>query len=55
MEKSYRFYPTPSGVAAFQKELEPYHEAKGSIQFPLDKPLPLELIRKIVTYRVKEV
>ena len=48
------FYPTPSGTAAFKKELAPYKGAKGSIRFPIDQPLPLPLIRKIVAYRVKE-
>jgi uncharacterized protein YdhG (YjbR/CyaY superfamily) len=47
-------YPTPSGVEAFQEELAPYQHAKGSIRFPLDQPIPYELIRKIVAYRVKE-
>ncbi len=48
------FYPTPSGTAAFQTELAPYKGGKGSIQFPLDKPIPYELIAKIVKFRVKE-
>jgi uncharacterized protein YdhG (YjbR/CyaY superfamily) len=48
------FYPTPAGVEAFKKELAAYKSAKGSIQFPMDKPLPLPLIRKIVKFRVKE-
>jgi uncharacterized protein YdhG (YjbR/CyaY superfamily) len=48
------FYPTPSAVKAFQKDLTNYKTAKGSIQFPLDKPLPLGLIRKITQFRVKE-
>jgi Uncharacterized conserved protein len=47
-------YPTPSGVEAFKKELSRYKGAKGSIQFPLDEPLPLSLIKKIVAFRVKE-
>ena len=47
-------YPTPSGTAAFQEELAPYKWAKGSIQFPLDKPIPYELIRRIVVFRVTE-
>ena len=49
------FYPVPSGVAAFKKELSPYVQGKGSIQFPLDRPLPYELVKKIVVFRVKEV
>jgi len=48
------FYPTPSGTAAFQKELSPYKSGKSSIQFPLDKPIPYDLIEKIVLFRVKE-
>ena len=48
------FYPTPSGMEAFKKELSPYKGAKGSVQFPLDQPLPLALIRQIVEFRVKE-
>ncbi|MES1218579.1 MAG: DUF1801 domain-containing protein [Bacteroidota bacterium] len=48
------FYPTPSAVKAFAKSLSKYKTAEGSIQFPLEKPLPLSLIRKITLYRVKE-
>lgn len=48
------FYPTPSAVKAFEKNLSKYATAKGSIQFPLDKPLPLSLITKITEFRVKE-
>jgi len=48
------FYPTPSGTATFKKELAPYVFAKGSIQFPLDQPIPYGLIAKIVKFRVKE-
>lgn len=48
------FYPTPSAVSAFKKELSDYKTARGSIQFPLDKPLPLPLVQKIVAFRVKE-
>jgi uncharacterized protein YdhG (YjbR/CyaY superfamily) len=47
-------YPTPSALVAFKKELTKFKTAKGSIQFPLEKPLPLALIRKIVKFRVKE-
>lgn len=47
------FYPTPSAIEQFKSELLEYKTAKGSIQFPLDKPLPMQLIRKIVEYRVK--
>lgn len=48
------FYPTPSGTTAFQKELSPYKSGKGSIRFPLDKPIPYDLIEKIILFRVKE-
>jgi len=48
------FYPAPSGIAAFEPELTQYKHAKGSVQFPLDQPLPLKLIAKIVKFRVKE-
>ncbi|KAF0110325.1 MAG: hypothetical protein FD147_1710 [Chloroflexi bacterium] len=48
------FYPTSSGTQAFKHELSVYEGAKGSIKFPIDKPLPLELIRRIVTFRVTE-
>src|SRR5271163_4328656 len=48
------FYPTPSAVKAFAKELSKFVTARGSIQFPLGKPLPLPLIRKITAFRVRE-
>src|SRR5215203_200439 len=48
------FYPVPSGIEAFKKELAVYKGAKGSVQFPLDQPMPLDLISKIVKFRVKE-
>lgn len=48
------FYPTPSGVEAFKEELSRYKSSKGAVQFPIDSPLPLELIRRIVEYRVAE-
>jgi uncharacterized protein YdhG (YjbR/CyaY superfamily) len=48
------FYALPSGNEAFQKELSAYKQGKGSIQFPLDEKLPVTLIKKIVTFRVKE-
>jgi uncharacterized protein YdhG (YjbR/CyaY superfamily) len=47
-------YPTPSGIEAFQKELAPYKSSKGSVQFPIDKPIPYELVKKILIFRVKE-
>ena len=48
------FYPAPSGIDAFKDELSKYKGAKGSVQFPIDQPLPMELIRKIVEFRVEE-
>ena len=48
------FYPTPSAVKAFAKDLSKFVTADASIQFPLDKPLPLPLIRKITAFRVRE-
>lgn len=48
------FYPGAAGIAEFKKELSPYKWAKGSVQFPLDRPLPLKLITRIVKFRVKE-
>ena len=48
------FYPTGSGVEAFKDELEPYKSGKGSVQFPLGRPLPVDLIRRIVAFRVAE-
>jgi len=48
------FYPAPSAIKAFEKELSKYDGAKGSIKFPVDKPLPLGLITKMVKFRVKE-
>jgi uncharacterized protein YdhG (YjbR/CyaY superfamily) len=48
------FYPTPSAVKAFEKDLSRYKTAKGSIQFPLEKPLPVPLIHKITAFRVRE-
>ncbi len=48
------FYATPTGHAAFKKELSIYKEGRGSVQFLSDKPLPLSLVTKIVKFRVKE-
>ncbi len=47
-------YPAPSAIEAFKQELSPYKGAKGSVQFPLDKPIPFKLIREIVKFRVIE-
>jgi len=48
------FYPTPSAIQAFSAELEDYESAKGSVQFPLDKPVPSALIQRMVAFRVSE-
>lgn len=48
------FYPVPSGIAAFEEELAPYKRSKGAVQFPLDQPIPTELIGRIVKFRVEE-
>jgi uncharacterized protein YdhG (YjbR/CyaY superfamily) len=48
------FFPTSSGIERFRDELSVYRWAKGSVQFPLDKPIPLDLISKVVEFRVKE-
>jgi uncharacterized protein YdhG (YjbR/CyaY superfamily) len=48
------FYPTPSGIEAFKDELAGYKSSKGSVQFPIGKPLPYDLISRIVKYRVEE-
>ena len=53
-EKHIGFYPTPSAVSAFAAELSRFKTGRGSIQFPLDRPLPLSLIRKITAFRVRE-
>jgi len=48
------FYPTPNPIVHFKEELTKYHTSKGAIQFPIDKPLPLTLIKKMVKFRVEE-
>jgi uncharacterized protein YdhG (YjbR/CyaY superfamily) len=53
-ERHVGFYPTGSGIAAFADELEAYARGKGSVQFPLGQPLPTDLIRRIVEFRVAE-
>ena len=53
-EKHIGFYPTPSGIEEFEEELGKYKRGKGSIQFPIKEPLPIELIKKIVKFRVTE-
>lgn len=54
-KKHIGFYPTPSGIMAFRKELSLYKSSKGAVQFPLDKPIPYDLIQIITEFRVKEV
>ncbi|MFX1276344.1 MAG: iron chaperone [Promethearchaeota archaeon] len=53
-EKHIGFYPTPSGIENFKKELSQYKSAKGSVQFPLNKTIPFDLVERIVEFRVKE-
>lgn len=53
-EKHIGFYPTASGIRNFEQEFKPYKWSKGAVQFPLDQPLPLKLIRKITKFRVDE-
>lgn len=48
------FYPTPEAIVHFKKELEKYSTSKGAIQFPINKPLPLELIKKLLKFRLNE-
>lgn len=48
------FYPTSSGISNFREELSGYKQSKGAVQFPLDEGIPLELVRRIVRFRVKE-
>lgn len=48
------FYATPSGHTEFKEELSKYKQGKGSVQFPLDKPIPFDLMRQIVAFRVEE-
>lgn len=48
------FYPASSAIVAFKKELSPYKQAKGTVQFPIDQPIPFDLVKKIVRYRVGE-
>ena len=48
------FYPTPSGIEAFASELSPYESSKGAVKFPIDHPMPLELVGRIVRFRVEE-
>lgn len=49
------FYPAPSGIEAFRERLAPYAGGKGTVKFPLDQPIPYDLVADIVAYRVQEV
>ena len=48
------FYPTPSAIDAFKKDLSPYITSKGTVRFPIDDPIPFDLVRRMVRFRVKE-
>ncbi len=48
------FYPIPSGIEAFKQELSPYKSSKGGVQFPFDQELPLDLVTRIVKFRIEE-
>jgi uncharacterized protein YdhG (YjbR/CyaY superfamily) len=50
----YGFFPSPSGIDEFEKELAPYRTGKGTLRFPLDKPFPWELIKRVVQFRMAE-
>lgn len=54
-KKHIALYPAPVGNEDFKEEISPYESGKGTLQFPLDKPIPFHLIRKIVKYRVEEI
>jgi uncharacterized protein YdhG (YjbR/CyaY superfamily) len=53
-ERHIGFYPTPSAIVEFKTELKKYNTSKGAIQFPIDEPLPLALVSRIVKFRVRE-
>lgn len=53
-KKHIGFYPAPSGIEAFKDELAPYASSKGAVQFPLDQPMPYDLISRIVQFRAQE-
>lgn len=53
-KKHVGFYPVPTGIEAYAEDLEPYKTGKGSIQFPYNKPIPYDLITKVVKFRVAE-
>lgn len=54
-KKHLGFYPTPNGIDEFKDELAAYAKAKGSVQFPLDKPIPYDLIARVTAFRVQEI
>jgi uncharacterized protein YdhG (YjbR/CyaY superfamily) len=53
-KKHIDFYPTSSGIRAFKKQLSPYEGTKGSVHFPIGKPIPYDLVREITIFRMKE-
>ena len=53
-KKHIGFYPQPEGITAFKEKLKEYKTSKGTVQFPLNKPLPIELICEMIRYKVKE-
>jgi uncharacterized protein YdhG (YjbR/CyaY superfamily) len=53
-KKHIGFYPTASGINAFRAELSQYKQSKGAVQFPIDEPVPIELVKKMVKFRLKE-
>ena len=50
----YGFFPSPSGIEAFEKEYAPYRSGKGTLRFPFDQPIPWEIIQKVIHFRIKE-
>jgi uncharacterized protein YdhG (YjbR/CyaY superfamily) len=50
----YGFFPGPSGIDAFEKELVPYRSGKGTLRFPFNKPIPWDILKKVIQYRVEE-
>jgi uncharacterized protein YdhG (YjbR/CyaY superfamily) len=50
----YGFFPTPSGIDKFEKELAPYRSGKGTLRFPIDRPIPWDIIKKVIRFRVEE-
>jgi uncharacterized protein YdhG (YjbR/CyaY superfamily) len=50
----YGIFPSPSGIDAFEKELAPYRTGKGTLSFPIDKPIPWDIIQKVLQFRVNE-